>query len=188
MEKYTKRAIMGTFLDMLEYKSLDKITVKDIIEKEEINRNTFYYYFKDIYDLIDQIFEAEMKRVLSEMDETSTFEEEYKRVASILIQRKHAIEHIYHSKSKEILRTYIEKTTGRLVECFVRKEAEGSGISEKGIQFVTFFYSSAIIGNSMHWLEEGMPSYRSEFLHLVSTSFASTVKVMIKNYIETEQI
>ena len=35
---------------------MDKITVKDIVEECGINRNTFYYYFADIYDLIDGFY------------------------------------------------------------------------------------------------------------------------------------
>ena len=45
MAKFTKKAIMYEFMSILEVKSLDKITVKDICERCEINRNTFYYYF-----------------------------------------------------------------------------------------------------------------------------------------------
>ena len=49
MATFTRKAIMQTFLHILKNKPLDRITVKDICEQCEINRNTFYYYFKDIY-------------------------------------------------------------------------------------------------------------------------------------------
>lgn len=42
MSKFTKLRIMDTFLELLNKKSLDKLTVKDIIETAEVNRNTFY--------------------------------------------------------------------------------------------------------------------------------------------------
>ena len=44
MAKFTKQAIMNCLLELLNTKQLDKITVKDICEICEINRNTFYYY------------------------------------------------------------------------------------------------------------------------------------------------
>ena len=50
MAKFTKQAIMNCLLELLNTKQLDKITVKDICEICEINRNTFYYYFQDIYE------------------------------------------------------------------------------------------------------------------------------------------
>ena len=45
MATFTRKAIMKTFLHILKNKPLDRITVKDICEQCEINRNTFYYYF-----------------------------------------------------------------------------------------------------------------------------------------------
>ena len=44
MATFTRKAIMQTFLHILKNKPLDRITVKDICEQCEINRNTFYYY------------------------------------------------------------------------------------------------------------------------------------------------
>ena len=42
MAKFTKRAIMLSLLKLLKQKSVDKVTVKDICDECEINRNTFY--------------------------------------------------------------------------------------------------------------------------------------------------
>ena len=52
MATFTRKAIMQTFLHILKNKPLDRITVKDICEQCEINRNTFYYHFPDIRELI----------------------------------------------------------------------------------------------------------------------------------------
>ena len=51
MSKHTYGAIIDSCWMLLEEKSLDKISVKDIIETAQINRNTFYYHFDDIYAL-----------------------------------------------------------------------------------------------------------------------------------------
>ena len=56
MAKFTKKAIMLSLLELLKTKSIDKVTVKDICDECEINRNTFYYYYKDIYDVLNSIF------------------------------------------------------------------------------------------------------------------------------------
>ena len=47
MARRTQTIITETFIDLLTQKPLDKITVKDIIEKADINRNTFYYYYEN---------------------------------------------------------------------------------------------------------------------------------------------
>ena len=186
MANYTRNAIIQIFMKQLEGRSLDKITVKDIIEEAGINRNTFYYHFKDIYDLIDKIFEEELQKSLSETEET-TFYGEFKKAAAIFLEHKKAIIHMEHSKSKDVVYHYIEEITNICVGKFVRKHSEGYEISEEGIKFVTYFYCSAINANTIRWIQEGMPGYRDEFLKIVSSSFEKTIDNMIDNYMVFEK-
>ena len=184
MSKYTQKVIMESFLELLKNKPFDKITVTDVIEKADINRNTFYYYFENIYDLIDQIFVQEEKRFRNESHENSTFYDEYSKAAAIILNNRNAIINIYKSKSQDVLKQYIEKTAKLVVEYFVRKAAEKNNVPEDGIAYVTFFYSYAITGNTMRWINDGMPEYREELLKTMSRSFEGTIDNMLKSYIE----
>ena len=56
MARRTQAVIMQAFMDLLTRKPLDKITVKDVIEEADINRNTFYYYYENIPALLDALF------------------------------------------------------------------------------------------------------------------------------------
>ena len=47
----TKMAIAFAFKELLLEKPLNKITVNDIAEKCEMNRQTFYYHFHDTLEL-----------------------------------------------------------------------------------------------------------------------------------------
>ena len=53
--KYTKKIIRECFFELLKEKPLNRITVKEICEKADINRTTFYRYYKDPFDLMEQI-------------------------------------------------------------------------------------------------------------------------------------
>lgn len=55
---------MDCFLNMLKRKNIDRVTVTDICEECGINRNTFYYYFSDIYDVLDSVLIEETERIL----------------------------------------------------------------------------------------------------------------------------
>ena len=50
----TKDAIAAAFFELLTERPLSKITVKDIVDRCGINRNTFYYHFEGIPSLIEQ--------------------------------------------------------------------------------------------------------------------------------------
>ncbi|HBJ10863.1 MAG TPA: TetR family transcriptional regulator, partial [Ruminococcaceae bacterium] len=52
MAQFTKKAIIDAFTELIGERPFDKITVKDIVTRCGVNRNTFYYYFEDIYALV----------------------------------------------------------------------------------------------------------------------------------------
>lgn len=183
MARHTKRAIIDSFWTLLNEKSLDKITVKDIIELAEINRNTFYYHFDDLYALLYTVFREESERYRSNIDENGTFYEEYIRAASIFMNNRNAIIHVYNSKSREVLNKYMKDASDDFVSRFVRQKAGKTGLSDEGISYITSFYSYAIAGITMQWVENGMPEYRRNLLKTVSETFEATIDVMIKDYI-----
>ena len=53
--KLTKKMVFEAFLSILKNKPIAKITVKEICTAADINRTTFYKYYKDTYDLLEQI-------------------------------------------------------------------------------------------------------------------------------------
>ena len=53
MPPFTKYALEASLKHLLAQKPLNKITINDITEDCGINRMTFYYHFKDIYDLVE---------------------------------------------------------------------------------------------------------------------------------------
>lgn len=61
--RYTKHIIQSIFLDLLKEKPISKITVKEICEKADINRGTFYRHYEDIYDLMQKLEEAALNQL-----------------------------------------------------------------------------------------------------------------------------
>ena len=59
-----KRALEASLKKLLLQKPLNKITINDITEDCGVNRMTFYYHFKDIYDLVDWIMVEDAAKVL----------------------------------------------------------------------------------------------------------------------------
>ena len=65
MSLTTKRALADSLKKLLTKRSLDKITVKDIVEDCGVNRQTFYYHFHDIYDLMEWTFQNKAEELLN---------------------------------------------------------------------------------------------------------------------------
>ena len=62
MSSSTKEALGAALKKMMAIKPIDKITVKDLAEICNVNRQTFYYHFDDVYDLLEWVFEADAER------------------------------------------------------------------------------------------------------------------------------
>lgn len=56
MSDHTKNILAITLKHYLELKPLNKIAVSDIVKSCDINRQTFYYHFKDIYELLSWMY------------------------------------------------------------------------------------------------------------------------------------
>lgn len=66
----TKRSIYNAFISLREEKPLEKLTVKELCEAAEINKSTFYVYYRDVYDLSDKIEDEIVSKVLKSLDNT----------------------------------------------------------------------------------------------------------------------
>lgn len=188
MAKQTQKFIMSTFMQLLEGESLDKITVRDIVEECEINRNTFYYHYSDIYDLLDDVFRVETEKFMSEdIDENTTFGEEYERAACFVLRYKKAILHIYDSKKRDVLQNYLETLAFSFISRFVKKEADGYGLPDEDIDYITGFYTHAIVGNTLGWIKRKLPSGQEKFIARTAGTFNATVKDMIRQCLEERQ-
>ena len=62
-EKKTKRSIYNAFLELRSKKPLEKITIKELSEKAEISKATFYLHYQDIYELSQQLQLEVLKRI-----------------------------------------------------------------------------------------------------------------------------
>lgn len=179
MAKFTRKAIMLGLLELLKKKSIDKVTVKDICDVCEINRNTFYYYFKDIYDVLNSIFTEEIEKNLKEVRDYKSFYEEYSKAAAILVEYKDVVIHVYNSKNKEIITNYLEKVTADIVKEYIEAHLEDRKINEKDLMFISYFYSYAIIGTTYKWIENGMSSQYDSFIRKISDSIEITLPAML---------
>ena len=62
----TKKALATALKNKMKEKPFSKITVSELIAVCSVNRKTFYYHFKDIYDLLRWLFQEETLKILKQ--------------------------------------------------------------------------------------------------------------------------
>lgn len=165
MQKDTKKLIFDTFIKLLEKKPFDRITVKDIVEECDINRNTFYYYYSDIYDLLEEVFMKELNELVEAHKEGKSWATAFIKIAYVAYDHKKIINNICASRSYEYLENYMYKVCNNIMIDIVQFMARGMDISEEDIEFIASFYEYAYVGIISEWFRTGM---REEPLELAS--------------------
>ena len=184
MAKFTRQAIMYSLLKLLQEKSIDKITVKDICELCEINRNTFYYYYSDIYQVLEELLKFETEKSLKEDQEYESFYEDFLKRYHLIIEYKKAVYNLYNSKNRDLILKYFQDITEDFVEKYVYKEVKGKKLLPEDIKFIIDFYSSSMIGNIFRWMRKGMQEKQEQLIYKLSVSYQATIKVLIAQFEE----
>ncbi len=179
MSKFTRQAIMYSMLKLLQEKSIDKITVKDICEMCEINRNTFYYYYSDIYQVLEELLRTETEKSLKEKQENHSFYEDCLKKYHLILEYKKAVYHLYNSKNRDLILKYLYDITENYMEKYVLKEVEGKKLSAEDIQFIVDFYSNSMIGSILRWMQRGMMEKQEKLIYRLSVSYQATIKALI---------
>lgn len=181
MSKFTKAAIMQSFMKLLNENPFDKITVKDIVNDCGINRNTFYYNFQDIYALVDEILQSEINKIAEKHKNPYTsWSEGLKSAADFALNNKKAIYHLHNSIKRQQLEKYIGRVIYDVVAEFVETESKGEEISYKDMEFIASFYTCALIGLMNRWLENDMKEDFNEVINKTGILFDSNIKHAVK--------
>ncbi len=63
--KYTKQALKDSLISALQEKPIEKITVKELCEKADVNRGTFYAHYSDQFDLYNSLVKGFLSEAIS---------------------------------------------------------------------------------------------------------------------------
>lgn len=152
----TKRALAQSFRNLLSRRTLDKITVKDIVEDCGVNRQTFYYHFHDVYDLLEWIFEDMMESMTAEELDYDDWAQGLDRIVALMLGERRLILNAYHSISHEAVSQFIKRWLRPFIAAIVDREAGGMDIAAEDRDFVVDLFTLGAIGFVTEWVEEQM--------------------------------
>ena len=156
MSQITKRALEQSLKNLLLKKPLTKITVGDIAEECGINRMTFYYHFKDIYDLVEWSCLEDAKKALDEKKTYETWQQGLLQIFEAVQENKPFILNVYRCVHREQVEKYLRPLVDRLLLDVIDEEAGGMTIRAEDKQFVAQVYSYIFIGLMLDWIKDDM--------------------------------
>ncbi len=156
MSLLTEKALAASLKKLLEKKTLDKITVKDITDDCGVNRQTFYYHFHDVYDLVEWIFTEEAKRFMNECVEGRDWKESIEELMNRLLADKAFIMNTFYSVNRRQLEKFMQNLARPAILDIAQTFAAGKRIEEEDLDFVVNIFTFGLVGIMTEWVSDGM--------------------------------
>ena len=167
MAQSTKQALAASLKQLLEKKSLDDITVKELVEDCAVNRQTFYYHFQDIYDLLSWFLTQEATQALAGKYSAANWEEGLLQAFQYVRDNHRLIFHIFGSNGQGLLAGQLNEMSQQIMYRVIEASCQDLELAEKDKQFIARFYKSAFAGLLLEWITGGMSEEPAEIVSQV---------------------
>ena len=182
MSQVTKRALEQSLKNLLLKKPLTKITVGDITDDCGINRMTFYYHFKDIYDLVEWSCLEDAKRALEEKKTYDTWQQGLLQIFKAVQENKPFILNVYRCVHREQVEKYLQPLVDQLLLNVINEEADAITVRDEDKQFIAQVYSYMFIGLMLDWIKDNMRENPKQIVEKLSKLIKGSVSVALSRF------
>lgn len=171
-QQITKNAIEAAFLKLLRERYFEKVMVKDIVEECGLTRNTFYYYYEDTYNIIEDITMREVERLITNMKPGDSFFDLALDTLEFFDENPYVAKHILDSSKKEEIYRYIRSAMDVVIQKYIGMQdsnfARSYGtLSREDKNRLSRICQYILYGLINDWLRQGMNySLKEEMIKL----------------------
>lgn len=180
MSEITKKALGESLKKLSMKKELSKITIKNITDYCGVNRQTFYYHFKDIYDLIEWIYTNDIIKELKDNDTYESWSDGLLFIFNYILENKKFIINTYNSDGKDYLMNFLYTKTSQSIIRVIEQKTENVEITAENKKFIANFYKYAFVGIIKEWIENGMKEKPENIINklnlMLKTSFEEAIE------------
>lgn len=177
MSDLTKQALIASFKKLLETEPFDKITISEITNDCGLSRQTFYYHFRDIFDMIRWIYNSESLNEIGGRGGYGTWQDKIRELFDYTLNNKSLILGTFNSKCRNDLVGYYMDVSIRKISDIVEMKSDGD-IAEKDKKFIASVYAYAFVGIMVDWISDGMKESSEEMVDRV-------YKIVMSNFDRT---
>lgn len=182
MSQVTKRALEQSLKHLLLQKPLTKITINDITEDCGVNRMTFYYHFKDIYDLVEWTCLEDARRALEEKRTYDTWQQGFLQIFEAVKQNKPFIMNVYRCVHQEQVEAYLRPLVDDLLMNVIDEAAADMRVRDEDKQFIARMYSHLFIGLMLDWIKEDMRPDPEKLVERLATMIKGNIPAALQRF------
>ena len=156
MSEITKKALATSLKKLLSKKELAKITISNITDDCGVNRQTFYYHFKDVYDLLEWIYLNEVIKPMNGKDTYDNWQQGFLSIFEYILENKEFVRNTYDSISRDYFLRFVYKQTTMLLMNVIDEQSKNINVSCEDKKFIANFYKYGFVGIIQEWIEDEM--------------------------------
>lgn len=182
MSQITKRALAQSLKNLLLKKPLNKITINDITDDCGINRMTFYYHFKDIYDLVEWVCMEDARKALEEKRSYDTWQQGFLQIFEVVLENKPLVMNVYRCVQREQLEKYLQPQVDSLVLYIIDEEIGTMTVREEDKEFIARVYSYIFIGLMLDWIKNDMKTELKQIVDRLEILMKGTIESALTRF------
>ena len=152
----TEKAIVDAFWQALDEKPFNKITVKNIVELCGVNRNTFYYHFRDIPQVMEYALKNEADNLINASFKPANHIDCLKHIITFIQTRQRAILHLYNSMQREVFIKQLNDMSFYTTKRYVQNTPEIAELPDDEKELIIYYFKCTFVGVMLDWLDSGM--------------------------------
>lgn len=165
LNERTKYLFADTLKEMLKNQSLHTIHIKDLCLLCDTKRQTFYYHFKDKYDLIAWIYSKDVEQSIQECE--GIYCEQQLTLQLLNMQKQRSFyKKAFEDKSQNALTYYIREVNKDITETVLKNRLNVNTLNEE-LLFAINFNSYAWIGCIIDWICNRQTLSASEYARMM---------------------
>lgn len=188
MSNTTKLALGASLKKCLLHKPIDKITINELTADCGITRMSFYYHFKDIYDLVEWVCVEDGRKALQDKKTYDTWQEGALQIFEAVMENKPFILNVYRNVSRGKIESFLHKLTYNLISDVIEEKSTESKLDKEDKAFIAEFYKYAFVGVMLDWIAGGMKDDYKKIVEKMSITLHGTVAVSISNFEHMQRI
>ena len=150
----TKLQLANALKDLMQKTSFHKITIQNVTDYCGLNRQTFYYHFKDMFDLLSWIYQNEIFR---EIDRNQNWRSILLITVNYAQKNKVFLRNTNRSLRKETMEKFLFPAFSKWVTLLFDSACDDSGLKQEDRCFLIGFLTSAFLNSFLQWIGNGMP-------------------------------
>lgn len=176
----TKLALANSLKKLMTEKDFSKIGIKDIVDDCGLTRQSFYYHFKDKYDLMNWIYYTETARFMNSYNTLEHWTDGLKDLCYYMQQNKtfykNALNTVGQNSFPEYLYSYIRDISISTIESMLNGEYDN-----KKWEFFVSFFVTAFVAFIVRWANNGMKEDPAEYISKIRSLIDGSMLYELEN-------